>query len=153
MSVSNKSKNGFTAAVLPAASAYVAGITVDPGGADIARLFVTYTTNASGANGRPEWKVEISPDDGTTWAAYAVGSDAAASQTGLTNDIDEWEAQLYNRVWTIDTPAGASKTVQVPVMEFDCRGVTRFRVTPREVGDTTNRGTFSATWVFGRVLR
>ena len=150
-SVNNKVVNGFTAAVLSAASAWANGVSADPADAAAAKLYATYVTNASGANGRCEYKVQISPDSGSTWSDYAVCDDASASQAGATNQIDEWEAQCYVRVWTHDTPAGASKTVQLPVLEFDTRGITKFRVVAREVGDTTNRGTFSAKWGFGRI--
>jgi len=133
----------FTAAVLPAASAWANGSEINCGGAEKANVYPVYTTNALGANGRTEWMVDLS-HDATTWYPYVVCDNAAASQAAATNLLDEWEAQCYRRVWTHDTPAGASKTQQLGAFKLDLHGAQYVRVSAREVGDTTNRGTFSA---------
>ena len=147
--VHNRDMVAFTSAVLPAASAYATGNANQCEG-DRARLLARYTTNASGANGRAEYKVEIGYDLDTVgtpvWFPYAVCDDAAAGQA-VTNDLSEWEAQCYARVWTFNTPAKVSTTMELPVLEFNMYGAKYIRVSAREVGDTTNRGSFSASWV------
>lgn len=151
---------GFASAALPASSAWAEGSSATMSNAEVARLYCKYTSHASATAGRCEYKVQLSPDSATTWYDYAVCDDAAASQAGATYAIDEWEAQCYVRVWTHDTAGAGSKAQALPVLEFDLRGVAgdssqagRIRVLAREVGDTTNRGTFACTWGLGRIER
>ena len=66
---------------------------------------------------------------------------------------DEWKAECYERVWLIDTPGVAATAAQLPVIEIDLRGVKYIRVRAREIGDTTNRGTFSGSVVLSRIYR
>ncbi len=140
----------FASAVLAASEAWANGSSVNCGGAEKANVYLVYTTHASGANGRAEWTVELS-HDASTWHPYGVCNDAAASQSAATNLLDEWECQLYRRVWTHDTPAGASKTQEMPPLKIDLHGAQYIRVRAREVGDTTNRGTMAGVISCGAV--
>jgi len=146
-SVRNNVQNAFTSATLAAASAWTSGTTNNTGGADSSALYITYTTHASGANGRAEWKIELSPD-GSTWNCYSIYDDATSKNT-VTNGIDEWEGQGYCKVWTTDTVAKVATAIYPPVVRVDLLGVPYIRVAAREGGETTNRGTFAAKWVHG----
>jgi len=151
--VMKRSVTGFTSATLPASSAWADGVSADPGDAEIAKLYCTYTTSATSTTGYAEARVQISADSGTTWNSYAVCEDDAAvtSETGL----DSWGSDCYERVWRAETPGATATARQMPVLEFDTRGVTRFRVSGREAaaGSPADRGTFACTWIFAWTTR
>ncbi len=130
----------FASAVLPAAGAWSNGSEINCGGSEWSYVYLTYTTHASSTTGNGEFRVALSHDS-VTWYPYGVCDDAAASQSGPTNLLDEWECTLYERVWNHDTPGAGSKTQQLPPLSVRMQGAQYIRVSAREKTDPTNRGT------------
>ena len=150
--------NGFTSAALAAAGAWSAGATVNPGAAEIARLYCTYTTHATSTTGYPDISVQFSNDAAVTWHDYAKCADdsAKAAVTG----VDEYQAECMTAIWYISTPGVGATAASLPVLEFDLRGVAarvegngRIRVRGREAGEVGKMGTLACEWGLGEIAR
>ncbi len=149
-SVKSSTVPAFVSAVLPASGAWANGSAAVANSAEVAKLYCTYTTHASSTTGYPDLKVMISTD-GTTYNDYAICADDAAKAAAT--GVDEYQAECLTRIWYIATPGVAATAEDFPVLEFDLRGVKLIRVSGREIGDGTNRGSLECNWGLGEITR